>query len=85
MKLIVEISSWFDGKSGGHVFECLPRLCSDHDLDIVEHDNFKQAEDVAKLTEISSEIMRIVKAYNSKDPASMPKVLKKSSTEPLTE
>lgn len=84
MKLVVEIESIFDSNRKERIFRCVPYFKAGDEFDIVEHNNFSQAREVAQLTEIVADIEGVVKAYNSKDLASKPIVLIKSSTEPLT-
>lgn len=85
MKLIVDISPYYDSESKTRLFWCGAYFEASSEDDMVQHDNFSQAREVAQLTEIAAEIESVVKAYNSKDLASKPIVLIKSSTEPLTE
>lgn len=85
MKLIVDIESWYDRERGVRRIGCSSRFSTRCGLDMVEHKDFSQAEEVAMLTEISADIERLVSTYDSKDPVLMPKVVKKSLTEPLTE
>lgn len=78
MKLIVEVVE-YKGKGG-----VLAYLRSDEDADMV-YDPIRQAEEVARLAEVAKEIEKTVDAYYSKDSGLMPKVLKKSDKDPLTE
>lgn len=82
MKLIVSIEETIDSKSAV-VRSCL------HPTDGEKHlgqtyNNFSQAEEVARLTEVAQEIEKTVNAYYSKDRGLMPRVAKKSSTDPRT-
>lgn len=81
MKLVIEIT---DGPTkGGNIIPYMEaKFITDREDDA--HESFSQAERVARLTEVSAEIRKAVNAYYSKDIGLMPRVSKKSSTEPLT-
>lgn len=85
MKLIVDISPYYDSESKTRLFWYEAYFKASSEDDMVQHDNFSQAIEVAQLTEIAAEIDSVIKAYNSKDLASNQIVLIKSSTEPFTE
>ncbi len=85
MKLVVEVLPYYNRESKSHQFWCEAYFKTSSEDDTVRHENFSQAIEVAQLTEIAAAVECAVKAYNSKDLASKPIVLMKSSTEPLTE
>lgn len=82
MKLVIEINETSDGL--GVVSQCVIRPSSDEERLGQSLNNFSQANQVARLTEVAQEIKKAVNAYYSKDVGLMPRVEKKSSTEPRT-
>lgn len=84
MKLVVEVELLYDSRRRTHRVSGGAYLKADREDDIVR-ENFNQAEEVAQLIEIAKEIQRVVNAYDLKDSGFKPIVLRKSSTEPLTE
>ena len=85
MKLVVEVLPYYNSVSKSRQFCCEAYFRTSSEDDTVRHENFSQATEVAQLTEVAAMVEHAVKAYNSKDFASKPIVLMKSSTEPLTE
>ena len=73
MKLVVEIT---DGRTkGGHLIPYIDaKFATDRDDDAQE--SFSQAERVARLTEVCTEVRKVVNAYYSKGIGLMPRVVK---------
>ena len=82
MKLILSIEEKYD-KQGAVLGFCIRQTNEEERFGQVYND-FSQAEEVARLTEIAQEVEKTVNAYYSKDRGLMPIVEKKSSTEPRT-
>lgn len=73
MKLVIEIT---DGRTkGGHLIPYIDaKFATDREDDA--HETFSQAEQVARLTEVCTEVRKVVNAYYSKDISSMPRVVR---------
>lgn len=82
MKLVIEIDETSDGL--GAVSQYVIRPSPEEERFGQSLNNFSQANQVARLTEVAQEVKKVVNAYYSKDVGLMPRVEKKSSTEPRT-
>lgn len=82
MKLVIEITETSD--VSGAVTQCVICPSSGEEKLGQSLNNFSQANQVARLTEVAQEIKKTVNAYYSKDIGLMPRVAKNSSTDPRT-
>lgn len=82
MKLVIEIKETSD--VSGVVAQCIICPSSDEERLGQSLNNFCLANQVARLTEVAQEVKKVVNDYYSKDAGLMPRVAKKSSTDPRT-